>query len=140
MKDGGRGRRVEAQLQRALAELLPRTVKDPRVGSVTITAVKLTPDMGEARVYFLPFGRKHSAEEALRGLNSASGLLRGVVGRELSMRHAPRLQFFIDEQLERAHELTTLIDHAVDADRTRAAAHPAAAADQAPEPDPDPES
>jgi ribosome-binding factor A len=125
VKDGGRARRVEAQIQRALAELLPRSVKDPRVGSVTVTAVKLAPDMSEARVYFLPFGRKHSAEETLRGLNSASGLLRGVVGRQLGLRHAPRLLFVVDEQLERAQELTTLIDHAVQEDRARAAAHEA---------------
>ncbi len=123
MKDGGRARRVEAQIQRALAELLPRTVKDPRVGSVTITAVKLAPDMSEAQVFFLPFARKHAAAESLRGLNSASGLLRGVVGRQLGLRHAPRLQFVIDEQLERAQELTTLIDHALHEDRARAAAH-----------------
>jgi ribosome-binding factor A len=129
---------VEAQIQRALAELLPRTVKDPRVGSVTFTAVKLAPDMSEARVFFLPFGRKHSAEETLRGLNSASGLLRGVVGRQLGLRHAPRLQFVVDEQLERAQELTTLIDQAVRADQSRAATHagepaqPAAPADPKP--------
>jgi ribosome-binding factor A len=123
VKDGGRGRRIEAQIQRALAELLPRTVKDPRVGSVTFTAVKLAPDMSEARVWFLPFGRKHSAEETLRGLNSASGLLRGVVGRQVGLRHAPRLQFIIDEQLEKAQALSTLIDHAVRADQARAAFH-----------------
>ena len=69
MKDGGRARRVAAQIQRALAELLPRTVKDPRVGSVTITAVNLAPDMTEARVFFLPFGGKHAPDETLRGLN-----------------------------------------------------------------------
>jgi ribosome-binding factor A len=120
VKDGGRGRRVEAQIQRALAELLPRTVKDPRVGSVTFTAVKLSPDMSEARVWF----------ETLRGLNSASGLLRGAVGRQVGLRHAPRLQFIVDEQLEKAQELTSLIDHAVRADQARAASHPEEHAEQ----------
>jgi ribosome-binding factor A len=138
MKAGGRARRVEAQIQRALAELLPRTVKDPRVGSVTITAVTLAPDMTEARVYFLPFGRRHSAEETLRGLNSASGLLRGVVGRQLGLRHAPRLQFFVDEQLERAQELTTLIDHALSADRARATTQDVQTDPPAPPGDPKP--
>jgi ribosome-binding factor A len=113
-------------------------VKDPRVGSVTITAVKLAPDMSEAQVFFLPFGRKHSAEESLSGLNSASGLLRGVVGRQLGLRHSPRLQFVVDEQLERAQELTTLIDHAVKKDRASAAAHDSAPAESAVPTDPKP--
>jgi ribosome-binding factor A len=138
MKDGGRGRRVEAQIQRALAELLPRTVKDPRVGSVTVTAVQLSPDMSEARVYFLPFGRKHSAEETLRGLNSASGLLRGVVGRQVGLRHAPRLQFIVDEQLEKAQELTSLIDHVVRADQARAAGQDGGPAEPEAPVDPEP--
>jgi ribosome-binding factor A len=138
MKGGGRGRRVEAQIQRALAELLPRTVKDPRVGSVTVTAVQLSPDMSEARVYFLPFGRKHSAEETLRGLNSASGLLRGVVGRQVGLRHAPRLQFIVDEQLEKAQELTSLIDHVVRADPARAAGQDGGPAEPEAPVDPEP--
>jgi ribosome-binding factor A len=120
MKEGGRARRVEAQIQRALAELVPRLVKDPRVGSVTFTAVTLTQDMSEGRVYFLPFGRKHAADEVLRGLNSAAGLLRGAVGRQLQLRHAPRLQFLVDEQLEKAEELTRLINDAVKHDAARA--------------------
>lgn len=120
MKEGGRVRRVEAQIQRALAELVPRLVKDPRVGSVTFTAVSLAPDMSEARVFFLPFGGRHSADEVLRGLNSAAGLLRGAVGRQLQLRHAPRLQFIVDEQLEKAEALTRLISAAVQHDAEKA--------------------
>lgn len=121
MKDGGRGRRIEAQIQRALAELLPRTVKDPRVGSVTITAVEAAPDLSVARVFFLPFGGQHSPEETLAGLTRAAGFLRGEIGRRLRLRHAPRLEFVLDETIERASRLTGLIDRAVAADR---AAHP----------------
>jgi ribosome-binding factor A len=59
----------------------------------------------------------------LAGLESASGYLRGQLARELKLRHAPRLQFRLDEQLEHAHQLSTLIDHAVADDAARAQEH-----------------
>jgi ribosome-binding factor A len=85
-KSSSRALRIEAQMQRALAEMLPRAVKDPRVGSVTITAVTMAADMGSARIFFLPFGTRHSGEEVLAGLCSASGFLRGEVARACGMR------------------------------------------------------
>lgn len=106
-------------MQRALAEMLPRAVKDPRVGSVTITAVTMAADMGSARIFFLPFGTRHSGDEVLAGLRSASGFLRGEVSRALGLRHAPRLEFILDTDLDRAHNLTQLIDKAVKVDRAR---------------------
>ena len=119
-KANSRAQRIEAQMQRALAELLMRSVKDPRVGSVTLTAVTLAADMGSARVYFMPFGNRHSAEEVSAGLQSASGFLRGEVARRLGLRHAPRLEFVLDTVLERAHNLSELIDSAVKADQSHA--------------------
>lgn len=120
----GRAQRIEAQMQRALAELLSRSVKDPRVGSVTITAVTLAPDMGVAKIHFLPFGTRHNAEAVAAGLASASGFLRGAVGRQLGLRHAPRLEFILDTALEQAQNLTQLIDRAVKDDHARAGSTP----------------
>jgi ribosome-binding factor A len=120
MKQGGRSARIEAQMQRTLAELLTRGVKDPRVGSVTITAVTMAPDMGSARVHFMPFGNRHSVAEVAAGLESASGYLRGAVGRQLGLRHAPKLDFVHDTLIEKAQQLTSLIDKAVSTDRARA--------------------
>jgi len=130
-KSGARAVRIAAQRQRSIAGLLRRGVKDPRVGNVTITAVELAPDLSVARVHFLPFAGTHPAAEVIAGLRSAAGYLRGEVARELQLRHAPRLEFELDTQLERAVRLTQLIDHAVDADRAREqpAATPEAAAD-----------
>jgi ribosome-binding factor A len=104
--------RIEAEMQRVLAELIAREVKDPRVGSVTVTAVDLAPDLSEARVFFLPFGGKHTGAEVSAGLTRAAGYLRGEVGRGLALRHAPRLSFVLDEQFERAERLSALIDSA----------------------------
>ena len=107
-------------MQRALAELLSREVKDPRVGSVTITAVSMARDMGSARVHSMPFGTRHAADEVAAGLESASGFLRGAIGRQLGLRHAPKLHFVHDTTIEKAQQLTSLIDRAVNSDRERA--------------------
>jgi ribosome-binding factor A len=121
--------RVEGEMQRVLAELIAREVKDPRVGLVTVTAVDLAPDLADARIFFLPFGGKQPAEEVSAGLTRAAGFLRGEVGRRLSLRHAPRLSFVLDEQFERAERLSALIDQAARRDAE-------IAREQAPEPIP----
>lgn len=118
-QSSSRGRKIEAQMQRVLAGLISREVKDPRVGNVTITAVSLSPDMGLARVYFVPFASAHAPEEVRRGLTHAGGFLRGQVGRSLGLRHAPRLEFVLDDTAERAEGLTGLIDRAVQQDQAR---------------------
>ena len=112
-----RTRRIEAQIHRVLSEVIAREVKDPRVGNVTITGVSLAPDMGVARVFFTPFASRHPSEEVRVGLTHAGGFLRGEVGRRLGLRHAPRLEFVVDDTAERAARLTGLIDRAVTGDR-----------------------
>jgi ribosome-binding factor A len=104
-------------MQRVIAELLLRELKDPRVGSVTVTAVRLAADLSSARVFVTPFVSGHSPGEVLAGLTRAGGFLRGEVGRRLRLRHAPRLEFALDDTAERAAHLTGLIDRAVAEDR-----------------------
>ncbi len=112
-------RKIEAQLQRVIAGLVAREVKDPRVGHVTITAVRLATDLGLARVYFVPFAGENTVDEVLRGLTRAGGFLRGQVGRELGLRHAPRLEFHPDDTAERAARLSGLIDRARTEDQAK---------------------
>lgn len=119
---GARQLRVESQLQRVVAELISREVRDPRVGNVTITAVEVVPDMSAARIYFVPFGDEHPVEEVRDGLARAAGYLRGEVGRRLGLRHAPRLDFAFDESIGRGAALSALIRTAVREDRDRAVA------------------
>jgi len=110
---GGRLRRLESELQRVLAELIGRELKDPRVGNVTITAVSLARDLGLARVFYTPFAAQHPPAEVQSGLARAAGFLRGEAGRRLGLRHAPRLEFIFDDTAEKAARLTGLIDRAV---------------------------
>ncbi|MGH8210150.1 MAG: 30S ribosome-binding factor RbfA [Steroidobacteraceae bacterium] len=118
-----RTRRIEAEIQRVLSELIAREVKDPRVGNVTITAVSLAADMGVARVFFTPFAARNRAEQVQIGLTRAGGFLRGEVGRRLRLRHAPRLDFLIDDTADKAAHLTGLINRAVASDRASGAAN-----------------
>ena len=112
-----RHQRIAAQMQRTLAELVPRAVKDPRVGHLTITSVSLLEDLSAARIWFLPFGKNRNVDEQLAGLQSAAGFLRGEIARQLGLRHAPRLEFLVDTTFEHAQALTQLINTAVANDR-----------------------
>jgi ribosome-binding factor A len=127
-----RTQRLESEIQRVLAVLLAREVKDPRVGNVTITAVSMAADMGTARVFFTPFASRQPAEEVRSALTRAAGFLRGELGRRLALRYAPRLEFVFDESVDGAARLTGLIDRAVAEDRAAAVVAPPAAAAAAP--------
>jgi ribosome-binding factor A len=115
--DGSRRRKLGAELQRALAELVGREVKDPRVGNVTITAVDVAPDLASARVFFVPFAAHDTLKDVQAGLERASGFLRGELGRRLRLRRAPRLDFVFDDTFDEAQRLSNLIDSAVRGER-----------------------
>jgi ribosome-binding factor A len=113
-----RSRRIESEIQRVLAALIAREVKDPRVGNVTITGVQVAKDKSAAKIFFTPFASQNPAEQVRLGLTHAAGYLRGELGRRLGLRHAPRLEFVFDDSVEGAAHLTRLIDDAVAADRS----------------------
>jgi ribosome-binding factor A len=121
-----RTQRIESEIQRVLAGLIAREVKDPRVGNVTITGVSVAADMGSAKIFFTPFASSNAHEQVQQGLTRAAGFLRGELGRRLGLRHAPRLQFVFDGSAADAARLTRLIDEAVAEDRTHEAGPEAA--------------
>jgi ribosome-binding factor A len=110
---GNRPQRVESQIQRVLAAMLPREVKDPRVGPLTVTQVSLNQDKSVARVFVVPFAQSASAHpEMLDGLRASAGFLRGEVGRRVGLRHAPRLDFVLDDSFDKAERLESLLAEA----------------------------
>lgn len=114
-----RARRVAEQVQRTLAELLRREVRDPRLKPVTVTHVAMSPDLAHAWVYFqLLTGDAHDPEQQ-EILDEAAGYLRGPLGRALRLRIAPQLHFQPDEELERGNRLDELITRAVRDDAAR---------------------
>jgi len=110
MAQDTRRRRVGAELQRLLNELLRAEVKDPRLVDVTVSDVEMSGDLGVAKVYFVTLEPDASAEDALAGFRKASGFLRGRVGQALRLRRAPELVFIRDESPRRGAEITRLID------------------------------
>ena len=102
--------RINEEIQRELAALIP-TVKDPRVtGMISVTAVETTADLRYAKVYVSMLD-KSSAKEVVRGLKSAAGYLRRELGRALSLRYTPELVFVEDDSIDKgAHILEMLRD------------------------------
>ena len=105
-----RGYQIADQIQRDLAELIARELKDPRVGMVTLNAVEVTPDYAHAKVFFsLLTGDPQETEEAL---NHAAGHLRNGLFKRLHIHTVPTLHFVFDRTTERAAELAALIRQA----------------------------
>lgn len=84
-------------------------IKDPRIGFVTITRVKMTPDLKEAKVYFSQIGGPKEIEESRNGLNSACGYIRRALASRLSLRHIPNLSFAFDDSLEYSENIERII-------------------------------
>jgi ribosome-binding factor A len=118
-KDFSRSRRVGEQMQRELALLLQREVRDPRLSQVTISAVKVSRDMSQATVYFTVLGKKEEIPSIQQALEKASGFLRHALGEQVVMRSLPHLKFIYDDSTSRGSELSNLIDEAVATDRKK---------------------
>ena len=106
---GRRADRVADEVRQAIAALLLREVKDPRVGFVTITGVKMSNDLRHARVYFSVIGDAEVRRRSLAGLRSATGFVRRQVGRRLRLRFTPELEFHLDPGPERAERLAQIL-------------------------------
>jgi ribosome-binding factor A len=108
-----RGLRVADQIQRDLAEIIAFELKDPRVGMVTITEVQLTPDYAHAKVFFTMLSdNKEAIKNTVNGLTTASGFIRGQLGRRVTIHTLPELHFVHDTSTARGMELSKLIDEA----------------------------
>ena len=97
----GRMRRVDEAVRAVLSDAISTDLKDPRVGFVTVTGVKTSPDLRHARVYVSVLGDASAREASLEGLRSAHGFLQGRVAAELTLKHTPALTFEYDESVDR---------------------------------------
>jgi ribosome-binding factor A len=112
-----RAKRVGQQIQRALSELIRRELRDPRLGMITLTDVRMSPDLSYAKIYYSVLGADpHLAQQIL---TQAADMLRGPLGRALGIRHSPELRFTQDELIESGARLSALINKAVKDDVAR---------------------
>lgn len=108
----GRMRRVDEAVRAVLSDAIASEVKDPRVGFVTVTAVKTSPDLRHARVYVSVLGDQAARGASLEGLRSAHGFLQRRLADELPLKHTPTLTFEYDESIDRGMRITELLDEA----------------------------
>jgi len=101
--------RVARQVQMALAEVLIGGLKDPRYRPVTVTHIRVSPDLRHADVRFMPLGQQGDPEEIGAALNSAAGYLQREVGRRVRLKFTPRFRFHIDTQGEEALYMQSLL-------------------------------
>jgi ribosome-binding factor A len=111
-----RQRKLAERIQHIVAEMLETRVKDPRVGFVTITDVRVTPDLREASVFYTVLGSEEDQANTRAALDSARGLLRSEVGRQTGIKFTPTLTFIADAVPENARHVEDLLAQAAAAD------------------------
>lgn len=131
---GKRNERLADTIKVLLAQALERRLKDPRLGMLTITDVRLSGDNQHASVFYTVFGDQQTIDATAEALASANGMLRTYVGQQLGVRHTPSLEFILDAVPESARRIEHLLAEARESD-ARVAAQ-AAGADYAGDPDP----
>ncbi len=105
-----RPEQVAETIRQVLTDALARAVRDPRVGFVTITGVRVTNELSHARVLVSVHGEDATKTSAIEGLASAAGFLRSRVARALTTRTVPELHFELDRGLEHATRINELLD------------------------------
>jgi len=113
-----RPERVSGLLLETVAETLLREVKDPRVSAVTVTGVKMSPDLKTARIFFT-IRQNEAVEDALAGLRKATGFIKRQVADRLHLRYMPTIEFRYDETLEQVNRLESLLRQAAEKERER---------------------
>jgi ribosome-binding factor A len=129
---GRRVPRLNEQLKRELMHLVQREMKDPRVSSVTVTDVRVAPDLSHARVFLTTLAAAEERATILEGMRAAAPFLRGELGRRMRIRRAPELAFQWDEARDHAQRIEQLLSEVLPADEPDFAADESAADDAEP--------
>jgi ribosome-binding factor A len=110
--DVARARKLAVRIREVVASTLEMQVKDPRLGMVTITDAKLTPDLREATLYYTVYGSDEERQATAMALESAKGVLRAQVGKQTGVRYTPSLAFIADGVPETAGRIEELLARA----------------------------
>lgn len=104
-----RADRVGGLIQKVLSDILKKNIRDPRLKMATITSVKVSRDLKQARIYFTTSGDSQKKGAAIKGFNSAHGFIKRVLAHELDLKYMPEIIFFYDESLEYGAHIDELI-------------------------------
>jgi ribosome-binding factor A len=117
MVDAARARKLGERFQEIVAETLEMKVKDPRLGFVTVTSVRVSPDLREATVFYTVFGTEADVESSSAALNSAKGLVRTEIGKRTGIKFTPTVEFIRDALPENVRVIDDLLHVAAKADK-----------------------
>jgi len=134
-----RVRKVAERIHVIVAEMLERRIKDPRLGFVTVTDVRVSGDTQQTTVFYTVLGEPADIDGSAAALASATGVIRSEVGKQLGMRHTPTLEFVLDAVPENARHIDDLLARAreIDAEVARRASGASYAGDPDPYRHPD---
>lgn len=120
-REFSRADRVAQELQKEIAIILQREVKDPRIGMVTVSDVELSRDLAYAKVFvtFLFDDDESAIVRGLEGLNKASGYIRTLVGKAMRLRIVPELRFMYDQSLVEGMRMSNLVTNVIRKDQER---------------------
>jgi len=104
-----RNARLNEQFKREISNILSQKVRDPRVGSVMVTGVRVTPDLWLARVFVRPLDQEESSKDMLQGLEAAAPFIRRELGKVLRIRRMPELRFLHDTTLDSAMRIEAVL-------------------------------
>jgi len=107
--EGKRSDKVADLIQKEISQMLVKSIKDPRIGFVTITKVSVSEDCRFAKVYFSVAGTPAERERSMKGLESAKGFVRKELGRRIRLRYTPEILFQFDPSIEYAIHMGELI-------------------------------
>jgi ribosome-binding factor A len=120
MAQGTRPDRIGEEIRHEIGRLLTREVHDPAIGFVTITRVKVSPDLQLAQIYYTRLGDERERRETERGLERATPFLRRQVGAHLRLRRVPELRFHFDQSVEHQDRIERILLELADERRERA--------------------
>jgi ribosome-binding factor A len=104
-----RKERVESLIQEEICDILREKVSDPRIGFITVTSVKVSPDFKNASIYVSIFGEENVKKDGMAGLSSATGFIQHELGQMLEMRATPLIRFVRDDSIEKGSRVLGII-------------------------------
>ncbi len=110
--------RVQDLLREEISSIIQRDIKDPGLGFVTIIEVKMTDDLKIAKVYCSVYGSEETKQKTLEALKRSKGYMRFLIGKRLTLRYSPELNFVLDDAFERVERIDEILkkDHHVQED------------------------
>lgn len=116
---GYRKEKLEELIKRIVAEILLTEIKDPRIGFVTVTRVKLNKDYTIAEIWISVIGEQKDKKSSMYGLKSAAGFIQYQIGKNIRLKNTPKIRFHLDTSIEVGVDIVNLLDGLEDEDKQK---------------------